>query len=133
MSDLFLQFEIHDESSFQLAMMQVRSQILAMNFDQVRASKLLTASSEIARNIIKYADFGHLQVTECFEGIKSGVAVTAIDQGPGIIDIEQAMQDSFSSSGTLGQGLPGAKRLVDDFSIESTVGQGTRVRLIMWL
>jgi serine/threonine-protein kinase RsbT len=95
---------------------------------------LVTAGSELARNILRYAHEagGEMQV-ELFEQDRHhGLRAVFADRGPGISDIPRAMQDGYSSAGNLGRGLSGARRLVDDFSIDSAVGKGTRVTIVKW-
>jgi serine/threonine-protein kinase RsbT len=94
---------------------------------------LATAISEVARNITTYAKRGEvlLSVVHDDNG-REGIQVIARDQGPGIENLELAMQDGYTSGGGLGLGLPGARRLVDDFNIETAPGQGTTVTLVMW-
>lgn len=94
---------------------------------------IATAISEVARNIVVYAAHGHIDLAVVEERDRRGISVVAQDQGPGIPDIAQAMRDGFSTGGSLGLGLPGARRLMDDFEIESTVGLGTTVRMRRWL
>jgi serine/threonine-protein kinase RsbT len=91
-----------------------------------------TAISEIARNILTYATAGEMIFEERREANRVGLVVTARDSGPGIPDVERAMQDGFSTGKGLGLGLPGARRLMDDFSIESAVGQGTTIVMKKW-
>jgi serine/threonine-protein kinase RsbT len=94
---------------------------------------LATAISEVARNITAYATRGEVTLRIVRDGNgRSGIEVLAIDQGPGIEDIERALQDGFTTGGGLGLGLPGARRLVDEFEIESAPAQGTTVRLVKW-
>ena len=94
---------------------------------------LATAISEVARNITTYAVRGevHLSVVRDDNG-REGIQVVASDDGPGIADLDLALQDGYTSGGGLGLGLPGARRLVDDFSIETAPGRGTKVTLVMW-
>ena len=94
---------------------------------------LATAISEVARNITTYAVRGevHLSVVRDDNG-REGIQVIASDDGPGIVDVDLALQDGYTSGGGLGLGLPGARRLVDDFSIETAPGRGTKVTLVMW-
>jgi serine/threonine-protein kinase RsbT len=96
------------------------------------AAALATAVSEVSRNIIVHARGGEVILTTAVREGRRGVVATALDTGPGIHDIAEAMQDGFSTGGTLGLGLPGARRLVDEFEIESVVGAGTRVTLRQW-
>lgn len=94
---------------------------------------LATAISEVARNITAYATRGEvlLSVIRDADG-RQGIQVVARDEGPGIENVELALQDGYSSGAGLGLGLPGARRLVDDFQIETAPGQGTKVTLVMW-
>ena len=91
-----------------------------------------TAVSELSRNILKYAGEGEIFFQRRVEGNCSGVLVTARDRGPGIDNIDAAMTDHFSSSGTLGLGLPGVKRMMDEFAIQSEPGKGTQVSILKW-
>jgi len=125
-------YEIYDEESFQYSLLLVKDQLTHIGFNAVQSAKFLTAVSELARNILKYAGSGAIEVTPQYFHFQSGIKVEVIDQGSGIDDIELAMTDRFSSSGTLGQGLPGAKRLVDEFDIVSDKN-GTRVTVRSWL
>jgi len=95
---------------------------------------IATAISEVARNIVVYAREGHIVLApiDSDDG-RRGISVTAIDHGPGIANVELAMRDGFSTGKSLGLGLPGARRLMDDFEIETAVGQGTTVRLRKWV
>ncbi|GIO24315.1 anti-sigma regulatory factor [Oceanobacillus sp. J11TS1] len=104
-----------------------------IGFGTVDQARIATAISELARNIYLYADHGQI----CFEYIntksKKGILMTAVDVGPGIKDVSRVMQDGYTTSGGLGAGLPGVKRLMDDFDIESTVGEGTKIKAIKWV
>jgi serine/threonine-protein kinase RsbT len=93
---------------------------------------IATAISEIARNIVSYAQRGELVFSQLQEGPRRGLMVVARDDGPGIPDIELAMRDGFSTGKSLGLGLPGAKRLMDDFEIHSEVGKGTTITMRKW-
>ena len=99
---------------------------------EVDAQAVSTAVSELSRNILKYAGSGEILLQVAEHGSSCGVIVTARDRGPGIADVETAMQDHFSSSGTLGLGLPGVRRMMDDFTISSTPGELTEVRCLKW-
>ena len=96
-------------------------------------SRVTTAVSELARNILKYADSGEIVVRARETRHARGVQVTAVDRGPGIEDVERALADHYSSGGTLGLGLPGVRRLMDEFDVQSTCGEGTRVTATLWL
>jgi serine/threonine-protein kinase RsbT len=93
---------------------------------------MATAISEIARNIVQYAGHGEIEFRSVVRGGKRGLQIIARDQGPGIADISEAMRDGFSTSRGMGLGLPGARRLMDDFEIVSEVGKGTTVSMIKW-
>jgi serine/threonine-protein kinase RsbT len=96
-------------------------------------TRIATAISEVARNIITYAKRGEIILTGEQVGTRRGILVVARDAGPGIANIEQAMADGFSTGKTLGLGLPGAKRLMDEFEIVSEVGVGTTVTMRKWV
>lgn len=110
-----------------------RERAKAIGFGTVDQARIATAISELARNIYLYAGTGKI----CYETIdeinKKGIRVIASDNGPGIKDISQVMEDGFSTSGGLGAGLPGVKRLMDDFDIISNPGKGTEIKAIKWL
>ena len=98
----------------------------------VDQSRIATAVSELARNIVLYAGTGVVTFRRLNDGGRSGLEIVASDSGPGIADIELAMQDGYTSGNGLGVGLPGTKRLMDEFEIKSEVGKGTRVMIRKW-
>ena len=98
----------------------------------VNQTKLITAASELVRNMLKYAGGGTVLIEAITEGRDNGVRLTFHDKGPGIKDISLAMKDGYSSGKSLGIGLPGTKRLVNEFDIKSNVGEGTTVSIIKW-
>jgi serine/threonine-protein kinase RsbT len=106
---------------------------LAAGFDETRSRMIATAVSELARNILKYANAGEIRLRRIEGPNGRGVEIEAIDRGPGIEDLDAAMRDHFSSGGTLGLGLPGVRRMMDEFSLDSTPGEGTRVTAVKWL
>jgi serine/threonine-protein kinase RsbT len=93
---------------------------------------IATAISEVARNIVVYASRGEIVLSAAQRGTRRGVLVVARDEGPGIPDIPRAMRDGFSTGKSLGLGLPGAKRLMDEFEIASEVGKGTTITMRKW-
>lgn len=97
-------------------------------------TKVVTAGSELARNILRYASGGQgeARIEEATSGLKRGVRAVFTDHGPGIADLDLAMRSGFSTAGSLGVGLPGSRRLVDEFTIDSVPGQGTRVAICQW-
>ena len=106
---------------------------LAAGFDDTPSRMIATAASELARNILKYAGTGDIRLRRVESPNGRGIEIEAVDRGPGIEDPEAAMRDNFSSGGTLGLGLPGVKRLMDEFSLESAPGKGTRVTAVKWI
>lgn len=98
----------------------------------VNQTKLITAASELVRNMLRYANGGDTLIEVVSKGRENGIRLTFADKGPGIANIEQAMKDGFSTGKSLGLGLPGTKRLVSEFSIQSTVGKGTTVIITKW-
>ncbi|MBZ4040807.1 anti-sigma regulatory factor [Flavobacterium hibisci] len=95
-------------------------------------TKLITATSELVRNLLKYGGGGKVIIESVSNGRDNGVRVTFIDNGPGIADIELAMKDGYSTGKSLGLGLPGTKRLVNEFEIKSEPGNGTTVTITKW-
>ncbi|WP_226530327.1 anti-sigma regulatory factor [Metabacillus niabensis] len=104
-----------------------------LGFGTVDQARITTAISELARNIYLYAGQGEMRIERIQDLGKKGLKVIAIDSGPGIPDIRKVMEDGFSTSGGLGAGLPGVKRLMDDFDISSSVGEGTNIQAVKWL
>lgn len=110
----------------------VRSWCMAIGMGLVDLTKIVTAASEIARNTLDYGLGGTMLIEELRDGLKAGVRLTFVDQGPGIPDIARAMTDGYTSGGGMGLGMGGTKRLVDDFQLESTPGVGTRLAITKW-
>jgi len=111
---------------------RAREQSLRAGFSLLETTKLVTAASELARNTLEHGGGGHVDIEVITDGIRRGVRMTFIDEGPGIPDIEQALRDGFTTGGGLGLGLGGSRRLVSEFDIQSAVGRGTRVQVIRW-
>jgi serine/threonine-protein kinase RsbT len=127
-----IRVRICDDSDVVVARRRARELASQQGFSETEIVALATAVTEIARNIVVHAGTGELTFTTATDARRRGVIVTARDAGPGIAHVEQAMQDGFSTSRSLGFGLPGARRLVDEFAIESSVGVGTKVTLVKW-
>ncbi|HET8668632.1 MAG TPA: anti-sigma regulatory factor [Terriglobales bacterium] len=115
-----------------LARQRVRSWAADIGFNLVDQTKLVTAASELARNMLDYGGGGEVKLEEVANGVRRGLRVTFEDQGPGIPDVEVALRDGYTTGEGLGMGLGGAKRLVNEFEIDSRVGQGTRVVITRW-
>ena len=110
----------------------VRKLTQQLSFSLVDQTKMVTAASELSRNTLIYGGGGDMQWQLRQEGIRHGLTLSFVDQGPGIPDMELAMKDGWTSGNGLGKGLSGSKRLVNDFEIESVVGRGTRVTITRW-
>ena len=107
--------------------------IVPIGFGLVDQNKIKTIVSELAYNIIKYAKRGSIKISQIEEGGKKGVIIKATDRGPGIIDINNALQDNYSTGGTLGLGLPGIKRMAGNLKVESNPDEGTKVIVKYWI
>lgn len=111
---------------------RVKEQAVRIGMGLVNQTKLITAASELVRNMIRYAGQGEVRIEVVSKGREAGIRLTFSDNGPGIPDINLAMQDGYSTGKSLGLGLPGTRRLVNEFDIRSTVGQGTTVTILKW-
>jgi serine/threonine-protein kinase RsbT len=109
-----------------------RNLVSGLRFSSSDLTLIATAISEVARNIVTYAGSGEIVLRITQRGERRGLMVIAKDRGPGISDIDRAMQDGFSTSGGLGLGLPGSKRLMDEFNLVSAVGKGTEITMTKW-
>lgn len=123
---------IRQEADLMVLTRLIRQQAALVGMNTLYQTKLVTATSELARNMLNYASGGITTIEQVRQGARTGIRLTFADQGPGIADIDLAMQDGYSSASSLGVGLPGARRLVDNFSLTSVVGEGTTVTLILW-
>jgi serine/threonine-protein kinase RsbT len=110
-----------------------RALAVATGFSSTDQTIIALAISEIARNIISYAQRGKITLARLDEGGRRGVVIVARDDGPGIPDIELAMRDGYSTANSLGVGLPGAKRVMDDFELVSALGRGTTITMKKWI
>jgi serine/threonine-protein kinase RsbT len=111
---------------------QVRERALAIKLSLVDQTKLVTAASELARNTIKYGGGGEVLLERLDDGMREGVALLFIDGGPGIADLDLALTDGYTSGNGLGLGLSGSRRMVDEFEIETRVGEGVAVSVAKW-
>jgi len=124
--------EIVSEEGVVVARQKVRELSGNMGFGSVDQARITTAVSELARNIFQFAGKGTVTIF-CLEGDRKGIQIVCEDDGPGIADIELMMTDGYSTMKSLGLGLPGAKRLMDEFQIESEPGKGAKVTITKWL
>ena len=116
-----------------VARQKIRGLVSDLRFSGSELTLIATAISEVARNIVSYAGSGEIVMRVVEQGQRRGITVVARDRGPGIADIERAMKDGFSTSRGLGLGLPGSKRLMDEFELVSEVGKGTEITMTKWL
>ena len=124
--------QLRTQQDIVLARQAVRKMTLELGFSLVDQTKMVTAASELARNTLIYGGGGVLQWEMLLDGAKKGLRLSFKDEGPGIPDLSLAMTDGWTSGSGLGMGLSGAKRLVNEFDIDSKPGQGTRVTITRW-
>lgn len=115
-----------------IARQKIRALVSELRFSGSELTLIATAISEVTRNIVSYAGSGEVVMRLVRRGQRRGITIVARDKGPGIADIEQAMKDGFSTSRGLGLGLPGSKRLMDEFELVSEVGKGTEITMTKW-
>ena len=123
---------IKTEGDIVAARRTIRDAATGLGFGQTDVARIVTAASELARNVYRYAGEGVMR-WKSVDGVgRIGLEVTFVDHGPGIPDITRAMQEGYSTGGGMGMGLPGAKRLVDELEVQSAAGEGTTVTLRKW-
>jgi serine/threonine-protein kinase RsbT len=127
-----LHIPIKSEADIVVARKSARALAEELGFNGSDLTLIATAISEVARNIVQYADSGEIVIEPASQNGTVGICMIARDEGPGIPDLDKAMQDGYSTSNGLGLGLPGAKRLVDEFAVHTVVGSGTEVKMIKW-
>ncbi len=110
----------------------VRQRAVELGFNLVDQTKIVTAASELARNTLIYGGGGLLRLEGIEEGARRGLRLTFEDEGPGIANVELALKDGYTTGNGLGLGLSGARRLSNEFAIDSKVGEGTRVTIVRW-
>ena len=111
---------------------RVREYAVRIKMGLVNQTKLITAASELVRNMLRYANGGKIRIEIVSKGRDNGIRLTFADTGPGISNIDLAMKDGYSTGKSLGLGLPGAKSLVNEFNIQTETGKGTTVTIIKW-
>lgn len=126
-------FSIAGETDVAYAALGAKKYAKQIGFAEVDQYMIATAVSELARNIFVYAKRGTIHLNSLETDQRRGIEVVAEDSGPGIHDIDQAMADSFSTGGTLGVGLPGTRRLMDDFQIDTDPDVGTKITISKWM
>lgn len=124
--------EIRSSADLVEVRQRVRAWSVELGFSLVEQTKIVTAASELGRNAIDYAGGGRVRLEALNDGIRRGLRLIFEDQGPGIDDIERALKDGYTTSGGLGLGLGGARRLSNEFEIDSRPGEGTRITIVRW-
>jgi serine/threonine-protein kinase RsbT len=127
-----LRVAIESDADVVSARREARALAAELNFTSTDVTLLATAISEVARNITTYAGEGEIVLSVVHRDDRAGIRVEARDEGPGIRDVERAMEDGYSTGTGMGLGLPGARRLTDEFSIDSRPGRGTTVVMVKW-
>ena len=127
-----LEIEISTSEDVVRVRQATREVAVAQGLSLIDQTKLVTAASELARNALEHGGGGRAQIRAVADGTRRGLRLVVIDSGPGILDIEQALKDGFSTGSGLGLGLGGARRLSNEFSIDSKPGEGTRVEIARW-
>jgi len=125
-------YEIHSEDDIVRTRQVARKYAEELHFSVLDKTRIATSVSELARNTLVHGGGGRMEMQQAENGGTIGIRCVFVDEGPGIPDIERAVEDGFTTGNSLGQGLPGVKRLMDDFEITSTIGQGTRVEVVKW-
>jgi serine/threonine-protein kinase RsbT len=115
-----------------LVRQRVRDWAIQAGFSLVEQTKIVTAASELARNVVQHGKGGALRMESLNDDVRRGLRLTFEDEGPGIADVELALRDGYTTAGGLGLGLGGARRLSDEFAIDSVPGRGTRVVIARW-
>lgn len=124
--------EVRSSTDIVLIRQAVRKWTAELGFSLVDQTKMITAASELARNTLEYGGGGVVVFERLEEGSRRGLRLTFEDRGPGIADIEKALTDGFTTGNGMGLGLGGSRRLVNEFEIASTIGEGTRVTITRW-
>jgi len=128
-----MEIKVACEYDIVIARSAAKTEAKKLGFTIVDQTRIATAISELARNIVVHGSDGIIRIEAIEKGDRKGLEIWAIDHGPGIENIELALKDGWTSGGGLGIGLGGAKRLMDEFEIQSEVGKGTKVRVVKWM
>ena len=123
---------IRDSSDVVFVRQRVRVWTIELKLSLVDQTKVVTAASELGRNTLEHGGGGELEIAEVSNGVRRGIRLTFSDQGPGIEDVKRALTDGFTSKQGMGLGLGGSKRLMNEFEIRTTPGEGTTVIVIRW-
>ncbi|MET0419617.1 MAG: anti-sigma regulatory factor [Actinoplanes sp.] len=132
MSDQGERIEVSSDQDVVRVRQLVRTVAVAVKLSLVDQTKIVTAASELARNTLVYGGGGAVEVARVDSGRRQGIRILFTDQGPGIADLDLAFTDGYTTGGGLGLGLSGARRLVDEFDIDTAAGQGTSITVTKW-
>lgn len=127
------EFHIKSNNDLLYARLLIRDKTTSIGYNLMDQTRIITATSELVRNILKFAETGVMYWKVIENGNRKGIQICFEDEGPGIPNIEQAMEKGYSTVNSLGLGLPGAKNLMDEFNIQSEVGKGTKIIIKKWL
>ena len=127
-----IRVEITENQDVVVVRQRAREQSMRAGFSLLETTKLVTAASELARNTLEHGGGGYAEIEVCTDGVRRGVRMRFVDEGPGIADLEQALRDGFTTGKGLGLGLGGSRRLVSEFQIETAVGKGTKITVVRW-
>jgi serine/threonine-protein kinase RsbT len=127
------EFRIGSEADIVMARRIVREAAVGLGFGITDVTRIVTAASELTRNIYQYAGSGLMRWRPIHQAARAGLELVFADSGPGIPDVDKAMEPGFTTGRGLGMGLPGAKRLMDELTLESHVGKGTIIQVRKWL
>jgi len=130
---ILYEIDIEVENDIVVVRQKTREAAKSLSFGLVDQTRIITAASELARNIFQYAYRGKSIIEEIFEHSNHGISLTFEDEGPGIENIDSALKNGYSKNNSLGLGIPGSKRLMDEFYITSVVGEGTKIIIKKWL
>lgn len=125
-------FALASNNDIVIARQKAREWATALGFRLVDLTKIVTATSELARNTLDYGGGGTMRLEEVQDGVRVGLHLVFEDHGPGIPDLELALRDGYTTGGGMGLGLSGSRRLMDDLQVESQVGKGTTVKIVRW-
>jgi serine/threonine-protein kinase RsbT len=127
-----LRVEVAENQDVVVVRQRAREQAQRAGFSLLETTKLVTAASELARNTLEHGGGGYAEIEVCTDGIRRGVRMRFVDEGPGIPDVEAALRDGFTTGKGMGLGLGGSRRLVSEFEIETGPGRGTKVTVVRW-
>lgn len=127
-----LRVEIAENQDVVVVRQRAREQSQRAGFSLLETTKLVTAASELARNTLEHGGGGYAEIEVCTNGLRRGVRMRFVDEGPGIPDVEQALRDGFTTGKGLGLGLGGSRRLVNEFEIDSAPSRGTKITVVRW-